>query len=277
MGDSRRSATEVADRRIAAWIDLVHDLVTHPTNSFPRTLLLRELFETFDSWVCSSWFEPGLRAGMDSHLPIPGWPPADILEQMCAAAIDHNPWVRWHSASDDPRPMTTSRVPKALVTATGRAIEREFLRPAGIDQQLYIPYSIGRARLRLFALGRTGADFPAEDLERARQIQPLLRLLDRHFRTLREAPNIANQSGLTGREIAVIQLLADGLTATTIAGRLAISSRTVHRHLGNLYRKLGVTDRVRAVLVAEEAGLLRVTSSGNGASVASLTGETGRR
>jgi ATP/maltotriose-dependent transcriptional regulator MalT len=30
----------------------------------------------------------------------------------------------------------------------------------------------------------------------------------------------------------------------------------VHRHLGNAYRKLGVADRVRAVLVAAEAGLL---------------------
>ncbi|NUR08670.1 MAG: helix-turn-helix transcriptional regulator [Nocardioidaceae bacterium] len=49
---------------------------------------------------------------------------------------------------------------------------------------------------------------------------------------------------------AVLRLPADGRTAESIGSRLGISPRTVHRHLQGLYRKLGVGDRVRAVLVA---------------------------
>ncbi len=51
-------------------------------------------------------------------------------------------------------------------------------------------------------------------------------------------------------------LLERGRTAEAIAHDLGISPRTVHKHLENLYRKLGVGDRLRAVAVAREAGLL---------------------
>ena len=57
---------------------------------------------------------------------------------------------------------------------------------------------------------------------------------------------------LTPRERRVLDLLADGLTARAIANRLSISPRTVHRHLGHLYRKLGAADRLTAVLRAQQ-------------------------
>ena len=62
-------------------------------------------------------------------------------------------------------------------------------------------------------------------------------------------------AGLTGRELTVLGLLRDGRTAHAIAHRLGISPRTVHTHLANLYRKLGVNDRLQAVLVAQELGV----------------------
>jgi DNA-binding NarL/FixJ family response regulator len=55
---------------------------------------------------------------------------------------------------------------------------------------------------------------------------------------------------LTARERAVLALLSEGMTAVAIAHRLAISPRTVHKHLENIYAKLGVTDRLGAVLLS---------------------------
>jgi len=67
---------------------------------------------------------------------------------------------------------------------------------------------------------------------------------------------------LTQRETAVLGLLAGGLTAASIARRLGISERTVHRHQHHLYRKLGVSDRLLAVLRAYALGILEMTDGG---------------
>ncbi len=52
---------------------------------------------------------------------------------------------------------------------------------------------------------------------------------------------------LTEREMEVARLVAEGLTARRIASQLGISDRTVNSHVGNLYRRLGVNNRVDAV------------------------------
>ena len=61
---------------------------------------------------------------------------------------------------------------------------------------------------------------------------------------------------MTERELQVLALLAEGLLATSIASRLRLSPRTVHKHLGNIYRKLGVHDRLVAVSLARLQGLV---------------------
>jgi DNA-binding NarL/FixJ family response regulator len=66
---------------------------------------------------------------------------------------------------------------------------------------------------------------------------------------------------LSIRELQVLQLLRDGLLARSIAQRLDVSERTVHKHLGNVYRKLDVHDRLVAVRRAESLGLLPRPSS----------------
>jgi DNA-binding NarL/FixJ family response regulator len=58
------------------------------------------------------------------------------------------------------------------------------------------------------------------------------------------------------REVAVLELLGDGLTAVAIAHRLRISPRTVHKHLGRICGKLDVTDRLTSVLAAHRLGLV---------------------
>ena len=65
----------------------------------------------------------------------------------------------------------------------------------------------------------------------------------------------ASAAGLTERELEVLQLLAAGLTNREIAARLVISEHTVHRHVTNLYRRLGVSSRTAATAYAHRHGL----------------------
>lgn len=69
-------------------------------------------------------------------------------------------------------------------------------------------------------------------------------------------PDGDRETVLTTRETEILSLVAEGLLATTIAGRLDVSSRTVHKHLENIYRKLHAHDRLIAVKRAESLGLL---------------------
>jgi DNA-binding NarL/FixJ family response regulator len=81
-------------------------------------------------------------------------------------------------------------------------------------------------------------------------------LLDRHVESLAGLDQCSETQGLSGREIAVLRLLADGGTACSIGTQLGISPRTVQKHLERIYRKLGVTDRVRAVREGEKMGVV---------------------
>ena len=62
--------------------------------------------------------------------------------------------------------------------------------------------------------------------------------------------------GLTGRELAVLRLLAAGRTNAQIGVELYISPKTAGVHVSNILRKLGVSRRVQAAALAERAGLL---------------------
>ncbi len=57
-------------------------------------------------------------------------------------------------------------------------------------------------------------------------------------------------AGLTRREAEVLSLLGDGLSNADIAQRLVLSEHTVHRHVANIFTKLGVTSRAAAVAQA---------------------------
>jgi DNA-binding CsgD family transcriptional regulator len=65
----------------------------------------------------------------------------------------------------------------------------------------------------------------------------------------------ANPAGLTGRQVEVLGLLAEGLTDAEIAGRLSLSAKTVGHHVSALLAKLGVTSRRQAAAAARRLGV----------------------
>jgi DNA-binding CsgD family transcriptional regulator/tetratricopeptide (TPR) repeat protein len=70
-------------------------------------------------------------------------------------------------------------------------------------------------------------------------------------------PDAAVPYGLTGRELAVLGLVAAGRTNAQIGAELYISPKTASVHVTSILRKLGVSGRAQAAAVAERAGLLR--------------------
>ena len=87
------------------------------------------------------------------------------------------------------------------------------------------------------------------------------RLIGRFTRALRPTPE-ANAavpdrlSVLTARELEVLRLMAAGLTNGEIAGRLVVEETTVKTHVGRVLGKLDLRDRVQAVVLAYETGLV---------------------
>jgi DNA-binding NarL/FixJ family response regulator len=62
---------------------------------------------------------------------------------------------------------------------------------------------------------------------------------------------------LSGREVEVLRLLASGCSNAAIAAELILGEATVKTHVSNVFSKLGLRDRVQAVIFAYEAGLIR--------------------
>ncbi|MGM1028257.1 MAG: response regulator transcription factor [Actinomycetota bacterium] len=176
-----------------------------------------------------------------------------------AAAVRQHPLYRYRAQTGDRRPTTLEDVVRAgwpLGAATQRCFETarisehqaDFVVPSGEDYDgwaLIAPDRISRAQLR-----------PLNEHAR------LLRGLDSHVEILARIraqawlePDAAHAI-LTPRELTVLQLMHAGRTAASIGVQLGVSPRTVHKHQEHLYRKLGASDRLGAVLAAQRTGLL---------------------
>jgi DNA-binding NarL/FixJ family response regulator len=84
------------------------------------------------------------------------------------------------------------------------------------------------------------------------------RLLDRFLGTSGgQLRDVAVLDVLTEREREVLTLIAKGLSNTELAGTLFLSEATVKTHVGRILAKLDLRDRVQAVVLAYETGLVR--------------------
>jgi DNA-binding NarL/FixJ family response regulator len=123
--------------------------------------------------------------------------------------------------------------------------------------------------LRVGASGFLSKDVPAEELVGAIRtvasgeavVSPriLRRLLDRFASRLPDpsAGPPTTLASLTDREQQVLVQMARGLSNAEIARELFVSETTVKTHVGHVLTKLGLRDRVQAVVLAYESGLVR--------------------
>ncbi len=245
------------------WLDLVGDLLAGPLVELPvETIALRltdALQGTGTAWSVS--LSDGLVRGALYPLHEQYNGHRLEIEAWAARGSRHlHPVLLQYRVTGWIDVVQVADVPDRFLPGPVRGAWYELTRPWGCAEQVAMPLDGDTA----FVVGRSAVFTPTE-LALAARLRHLLVGLHRHARAtaaLRPDPAVAADLRLSARQLAVLGLLADGLTSAAIGRRLGISERTVHEHLEHLYARLGVGDRVSAVLRARDAGLLGAPAPG---------------
>jgi DNA-binding NarL/FixJ family response regulator len=152
----------------------------------------------------------------------------------------------------------------ALADGDTEEAARSFEDAIDLHRRSEAPFDLAQTELALARALITG-DRPGEALDPALRASgglerlgagPAAREASKLLAALGGQTTTAKRFGLTGRELQILTLLADGLSNPAIAEKLVISEHTVHRHVANIFAKLGVSSRAAAVAVAAERQLL---------------------
>jgi DNA-binding CsgD family transcriptional regulator len=270
------------------WLDLVATVLATPLTALPEERLATTLLRTFDAPACAFHWRAGGGAVVQRVYPPDLFSAAQQAEwrRLCAEEWALHPLLHHYLRTGDRAPRQVADVPSALAGPALRGGWVELGHCHGIEHQLAIPLTATDGP-RWFVLGRD-RPFTADRMLLARRVQRIVVGLDRQVaalrpvlgrppRTLAPRPEgraaracrvrdahpleVAADAHLTPRELAVLTLVAEGLTAGAAARRLAVAERTVHKHLERSYAKLGVSDRVSAVLCAQRLGVLPAPAS----------------
>ena len=127
-------------------------------------------------------------------------------------------------------------------------------------QELDAPYEVARLRAAIGLVYRQMGDEDGALLEFEAALETFERLgaapdATRLAALITPAP-VTSTGPLTGREVEVLRLVATGRTNRAIASELAISEKTVARHLSNIFTKLDLPSRSAATAYAYENKLL---------------------
>jgi len=199
--------------------------------------------------------------GCQENLPV-------IRDWVQSNPVD-NPWFLLMN-HEDRVPISGEALAGGHAAWTRDPLQQLMASVTGCDELATVPLTRGPAEVSGLSFGRRGRDFTEEELDFLASVQPLLQAVARHADRMARwraqlsdadrAHTACRDAGLTPRELHVLRLMADGLTATSVARRLGCSPRTAEKHVANAYRKLGVNDRVSAVLEAQRHGLLPVAA-----------------
>jgi DNA-binding CsgD family transcriptional regulator len=168
----------------------------------------------------------------------------------------HPAVLSYLTTHDDGRPRRVSDVLSSQEWQGSRVFSEGF-RAHRARHQLSSVTSFTASRGRGWIVTREQFDFTPQVVEVAAQLLPVLVVLERSVAPVETTPTSA-LTELTPREQQLLHLLSEGMTARLMGRQLGISERTVDKHLEHLYRKLGSNDRLSAVLLAQQRGLLRV-------------------
>lgn len=246
------------DAQYRTWLEFIGEVLKQPLGLTAeyRGQLLELLTQSFNG-ACAT--RNRVQHQWENRI-LDCWP-RNYIPNEPPGGYDHSqqPLLRWHVFTGQRGPQSLWRVPDTLASNSIKRAWDELAGPWNVNHQLSIPVQSGGPDLHSYLVQRSDRDFTDQELDLAGLLQPILTALAVHFTTTQSAAGASQDGsaqGLTAREMTVLSVLTEGLTADAMSRRLGISPRTAGRHLEHIYRKLDVCDRLMAVNRARELGLL---------------------
>jgi DNA-binding CsgD family transcriptional regulator len=238
---------------LGRWIDLTADLLARPVGDDPMSAICDELAARYCAPATGTVDYSDARARLGLYH-------VELDARPYAPHVGDHPLALHFRQTHDPHVADLADARRFLRNERSQAILHH-LRVENLRDFVVMPLQARRGTDHRW-LGLSSDHLGSSVRSELERLRPLVRAIDAHSaalasglpRPLSDVP--ASHPDLSSRELAVLALIAEGLTAIAIGYRLRISPRTVSKHQQNLYRKLDVRDRLSAVVRAQDVGLV---------------------